>query len=230
MVLADPIDLGEVPPFRDLDPDALAGIKLALRHRVFPRGTAIMTQEQPGEVVYIILEGTVQVHVHDDDGTQVILAVLPPGELVGEMSVIDSLGRSATVVTREACRLLWLDRPTFWDWLRKSPIIAFNLAEILSRRLRLANVRIESLATLDVYSRVARQILAYAQEYGEAATGGGTLIPWPLTQGDLAGLVGASRVRVNQVLVSYKRREYLSVDRRHRITVHDQDALARRCR
>ena len=228
--VADPQDLAEVALFRNLPPTELATLNALLRQQVFAGGTAIMTEEQPGDVVYVILDGTVRVYVQDADGTQVILAILAPGEIVGEMSVVDSLGRSATVVSQEDCRLLWLDRGSFWERLRAVPTMAYNLAEILSRRLRLANARIESLATLDVYGRVARQVLAFAHEYGEPAPGGDTLIPLRLTQGDLAGLVGASRVRVNQVLVAYKRRRYLSTDRRHRITVHDAAALARRCR
>jgi CRP/FNR family transcriptional regulator, cyclic AMP receptor protein len=82
---------------------------------------------------------------------------------------------------------------------------------------------------MDVQGRVAAQLLALAQEYGEPSRNG-TLIPLPLTQSDLAALVGASRVRVNQAIAFFKKRRYLSVGTDHRITVHDTDALARRAR
>ena len=101
-------------------------------------------------------------------------------------------------------------------------------APSIDSRLRLANAQIQSLAALDVYGRVARQILAFAQEYGEPTPDGAIRIPIRLTQNDMAGMVGASRVSVNKVLVHYKERKYISIDAASRITVHDQEALAQR--
>jgi CRP/FNR family cyclic AMP-dependent transcriptional regulator len=108
--------------------------------------------------------------------------------------------------------------------------VARNLVGILARRVRLANARAQMLATLDVPGRVAGQILVLAREYGEGAADGSVRIPLCLTQSDLAGMVGASRASVNRALGFYRRHGYLSVDRRHRITVHDPDGLARRAR
>jgi CRP/FNR family transcriptional regulator, cyclic AMP receptor protein len=85
------------------------------------------------------------------------------------------------------------------------------------------------LATQDVYGRVARQLLSLAEQYGKDDGRGGKVIPMRLTQGDLASLVGASRVRVNQVLVFYKENAYISVDNAYRITISNQAALAARC-
>ena len=95
--------------------------------------------------------------------------------------------------------------------------------------MRLTNAQLLSLAALDVPGRVASQILALAREYGEEAPEG-LRVPIKLTQSDLAALVGASRVRVNQALGYYRKRGNISIDRDHRITVHDEEALARRAR
>jgi CRP/FNR family cyclic AMP-dependent transcriptional regulator len=129
----------------------------------------------------------------------------------------------------EEATLAWLDRATFWECLQTIPTMTQNLVSMLSRRLRMANAHIESLATQDVAGRAARQILAFAQEYGLRQPNGDTLIPIRLTQSELAGLIGATRVRVNQVLVSFKERNYVSVDHNYRITVHDAEALERMC-
>lgn len=229
-VVPDPATLGEIALFKGLTTEELTWLNDHLHRKTFAAGSNIAIVEQPGEVVYVILDGTIKIFVQQIDGTEVILAILGPGDTVGEMSLVDSAGRSANVVTLEKSTLLWMDRATFHDCLQTMPTITYNLVHILSNRLRLANEQIQALATLDVYGRVARQILAFAQQYGQTAGKNDTLIPIRLTQSDIADLVGASRERINQVMVSYKRHKYISVDRNYRITVYDTAALAQRCR
>ena len=228
--ILDPATLSEVALFMDLHSEQLSKLAARLHQRTFPSGANVITAEEKGDSVYVILEGTAKVYVTHTDGTEVILAILGPGEVVGEMSAADSLGRSASVLTLEDSTLLWMDRLTFLSSMEQMPTIARNLVGILSRRLRLADTNTRSLAALDVHGRVAAQLLAFAREYGEPLADGGTLIPLRLTQTDLGGLVGASRVRVNQVLGYYRKRSSISLDKEGRIIVHDEEALARRAR
>ena len=225
----DPSVLSSFDLFVGLTPEQLSALNNQLHRKVFPSGSNLMTAEQSGEVVYFILEGTVKIYVEQADGTTIILAILGPGNTLGEMSVVDNAGRSANVVTIENSTLLWMDRAAFQQSLRTIPGIAFNLARILSGRLRLANEQIQALAALEVENRVARQLLAFAQQYGQTLPGGDILIPIRLTQSDIAGLVGASRERINQVIVAYKEWKYISVDHSQHITIHNQKALAKRC-
>ncbi|MBC8162068.1 MAG: Crp/Fnr family transcriptional regulator [Roseiflexaceae bacterium] len=227
-VVADARVLTTLPLFQNLPDAQIQQLNAALRRRQFLAGVDIITAEQPGEVMYIILSGTVKIYAEQADGSSVILAILGAGEIFGEMSILENIGRSATVVTLEESTILWMDRLTFEASLRDIPGMSQNLVRIFSRRLRLANAQIQALATLDVFGRVARQILAFAHEYGQQQPNG-VLIPLRLTQSDLAGMVGASRVRVNQVLVFYKQQSYISVDQDARITVFNQAALAARC-
>jgi len=83
-----------------------------------------------------------------------------------------------------------------------------------------------ALATLDIEGRLADQLLTLTEEYGEATPNAGCRIPFRLTQGELAALVGASRVRVNQILVSWKHKGYVAVDGRHVVTLLNRSALA----
>jgi CRP/FNR family cyclic AMP-dependent transcriptional regulator len=168
----------------------------------------------------------VKVHVELEDGRDVIVAILGPGEIVGEMSMVDREVQSGSVMTLEDSVLFWIDREAFQSCLGTMPRLAQNLNDVLSRRLRVVNERIRALATLDVYGRIAHHLLVLANEYGELVEGG-TRIPIRLTQGDLASLVGASRVRVNQALVLLKRRGAISTDANHHITVHDHEILER---
>jgi CRP/FNR family transcriptional regulator, cyclic AMP receptor protein len=225
----EPGTLAELALFRGVPARELERLALLLHRRSFPAGSTVITADQPGDAVYTILSGSAKVHAIRPDGAEVILAVLGPGEVVGEMSMADSLGRSADVVTLQKSVLLWLDRITFGSSLGESPVLARNLAGMLSRRLRLTNAHLLSMATLDVPGRVASQLLALAREYGEE-TEEGVRIPVRLTQADLAALVGASRVRVNQALGYFRKHGLVSMDREGHITVRDEVALARRAR
>src|SRR5687768_6202421 len=105
--------LGALPLFRDLTPEQLAQLAQLLRRTTFPARSSLINVEQPGEVVYIILTGTVKIYVDQADGSEVIIAFGGPGDIEGEMSILDDLSRSANVVTQEVTTVLWMDRAAF---------------------------------------------------------------------------------------------------------------------
>src|SRR5215208_1215725 len=220
--------LADIGLFTGLTPAQLDWIAQRAHRRVFEAGRNLMTIEQPGEAVYIILHGTVKIHVEQNE-RDVILSILGAGDLLGEMSLIDSVGRSASAVTLEDSLLLWMDKVTFNSMLDNFPAVARNLVKILSARVRLSDQLIQALATLDVNGRVARQLLAFAEKYG-GAKDGATQIRIDLTQGDIADLVGASRKRVNQTMVLLKERGLIDTDTDGRIAIKDGEGLARYCR
>lgn len=149
--------------------------------------------------------------------------------MLGEMSLIDSVGRSASAVTLESSLLLWMDKVTFNYILDNFPPVARNLVRIMSARVRLSDQLIQALATLDVNGRVARQLLAFAEKYGHEKDSG-TQISIVLTQSDIADLVGASRKRVNQTMVSFKEQGLIDTDTNGRIAIKDSEGLARFCK
>ncbi|MBC8333642.1 MAG: Crp/Fnr family transcriptional regulator [Anaerolineales bacterium] len=222
--------LVDIKFFEGMTPEQLDWVAKRAHRRIFPAGTNVLTIEQPGEVVYIILQGTVKIHVEQDDGRDVILAILGAGDLLGEMSLIDSVGRSASAVTLENSLMLWMDKETFNTLLDKIFPVARNLVQILSARLRLSDELIQALASLDVNGRVARQLLAFADKYGQENPAGETRIPIRLTQGDIADLVGASRKRVNQTIALFKKQDLLEITSTGRITICNREILANYCR
>ena len=221
--------LADIRLFEGLTPAQLDWVEQHTHRRAFPAGTNVLMAEQPGEAVYIILHGTVKIHVEQGDGGDVILSILGAGDLLGEMSLIDSIGRSASAVTLENSLMLWMDKQTFNQLLDEFPAVARNLVRILSARVRLSDELIQALATLDVYGRVARQLLAFAERYGHKTANGEIRIPIALTQGDIADLVGASRKRVNQVMVAFKGQALLETDAEGHIVLYDTKGLARYC-
>ena len=219
------LTLDEIPLFQGLTQKETEWLRSRLYQRVFPLGMEVMASGSPGEFVYVILSGTMKVFAPQLDGSDVILAILGPGDPVGEMSVVDQAGRSATVITLEESTVLWMNRADFQDALRTVPRISQNLLQILSNRLRSSTGQIQALAALDVNRRVVRQLLNFADRYGRPGPHGEIIIPLRLTQNDLAELVGASRKRVNQVIVFLKQNGWIAIDAGYHITLYDLSAL-----
>jgi CRP/FNR family cyclic AMP-dependent transcriptional regulator len=220
--------LADIELFKGLTPTQLEWVAQRAHRRVFEAGRNVLTIEQPGEAVYVILHGTVKIHIEHGE-RDVIVSILGAGDLLGEMSLIDSVGRSASAVTLEDSLLLWMDKVTFNYMLDNFTPVARNLVKILSARVRLSDQLIQALATLDVNGRVARQLLAFAEKYGFEKDGA-TQIRILLTQSDIADLVGASRKRVNQAMVLFKERGLIDTDAEGRIAIKDREGLARFCR
>ncbi len=219
--------LAYIKLFDGMTPAQLNWVADHTHRRNFEVGRNVMTIEQPGEAVYVILYGSVKIHIEQGE-RDVILAILGEGDLLGEMSLIDSVGRSASAVTLENTLVLWMDKTTFNYMLDNFPPMARNLVKIMTTRVRLSDQLIQALATLDVNGRVARQLLAFAEKYGYPKDGA-TQIRIILTQGDIADLVGASRKRVNQAMVMFKEQGLID-NAEGKISIINGDGLARYCR
>ncbi|MBX3036608.1 MAG: Crp/Fnr family transcriptional regulator [Anaerolineales bacterium] len=219
--------LSDIKLFERLTPAQLDWVAQHAHRRVFSSGKNAMLIEQPGEAVYVILHGTVKVYT-EQGGRDAILSILGSGDVIGEMSLIDSMGRSANVVTLEDSLMLWMDKISFNHMLDNFSPIARNLVKILSARVRLSDQTIQALSTLDVNGRVARQLLAFAERYGQESNGN-IKIRIALTQSDIADLVGASRKRVNQTMVFFKEQNLIDTDSDNRIVIQDKTGLAKFC-
>jgi len=226
----EPAALQRFIVFANLTPEQLEAVAERTRERLAPAGTVLITQEEPGDAVFLIVDGSVKVFRTQAEGGEVILSVLGPGEVVGELSVADPLERWASVAALEETRVLWMDGEDFRGLVEEMPPVRTGLIELLCRRVRLADDRLETLAALDIEGRVACVLLSLARQHGEAKAGGGTRIPIPLTQVDIAAMTGASRVRVNQVLAKFRRQGWVTLDGRRRMSVQDAAALGSRCR
>ncbi len=221
-----PAQLEHVALFSGLTPAQMNWVQERVYVRTFAQNVDIITAGTPGEMVFVILNGTIKVYVPQLDGRQVTVAILGPGETVGEMSLVDSAGRSASAITLEESVLLWMNRVHFKEAIESIPRFAQNLLSILTRRLRLSTEHIQALAALDVNGRIARQLLAFADHYGRKSDSGTITIPICLTQSEIAELVGASRKRVNQIMVAFKRYGWISIDNEYHITILNHKALA----
>src|SRR5712692_4280455 len=158
--------------FHDLNSEQLAWLEKRLHRKIFAANVDVFTTDQTADVVYVICSGTVKIHSMQTDGRDAIISILGAGDTVGEMGVFDGAHRSADVTTLEQSVLMRMDRADFQECLRTMPSVTYNLVRIVSARLRLANEQIQSLAMLNVYGRIARQMLAFAHKYGKLAPNG----------------------------------------------------------
>lgn len=239
--------LSSLPLFRDLTAHQLAEVWSVLHRQEVTTSALLITQEQAGEAAYLIVEGSFKVCTQGPGG-EVIVAVRGPGEILGEMSMIDNFGRSATVIAQEPSVVLRVSRVDFWCVLWEIQPVPYNMTCILAQRLRVLSAQVQALNTLDVQGRLARQLVLLAEEYGQppaedeaarsmmpsperrnalyAETTGPLLIPFHLTQKGLADMIGSSREQVNGLLSAWKRRQYITVDG-SRLTINNRDALRR---
>lgn len=219
-------ELRRLALFSGLSEDELLAAAEVVRRTTVPAGTVLISAELPSAAIYFVLDGSVRVQVLRENGAEITLTLLGPGDVVGEMSLVHENGRSARVITRKETTLLWMERRAFERLLELSPHLARNLVHELSARLQSANERLLSIATLDVTGRVARLILELAERYGKPVPGEGVHIFFPVTQGEIAEMIAATRERVNQIMVRLKKSGVFSIDADCRITVHRPDVLA----
>ncbi len=187
--------LRNVSLFAALDDAQLKDVARLAVPRTYPRETTVLREGDRGEALYLIQEGRVKVLLSAEKGREVIVSILAPGQCFGEMALVDSSTRCARVVTMTDCRFQVISGADYTRLLTSSPEIAIAMLRELAGRLRSANRSIGSLATLDVFGRVARFLLDAATEVK-----GQIVVEELPTQTDIAAIVGASREMVNRAM------------------------------
>ena len=185
-----------VPLFATLTQTQADLVANAVVKRRYKRGELIVEQGKKSNFLAIILTGQARVFTTDSRGREVILAMMNPGDYVGEMSLIDDQCHSATVCAEVQTDVLMLSQPEFAHCLPESGSMAYAVMRGLVQRLRLADRKIESLALMDVYGRVARALLESAQPNPD----GQLVIRTRVSRQDVAKMIGASREMVSRVM------------------------------
>ena len=198
MVSPSPISitaLRTLPMFETLSNERLEEIASFASLRRVARHTTVLQAGDRTDNIYLILTGELKVQISDHEGREVILSVLTPGEMFGEMGVIDDHPRSATVISTEACDLVVIPKEGFKICLAENFEVSLYIIHSLVKRLREADRKIESLALVDVYGRVARLLLEMAETQD-----GRKVVTRRITRQDIAKTIGASREMVSRVM------------------------------
>jgi CRP-like cAMP-binding protein len=201
--------LRSVSIFADLDAAEVAALERLTDVRDYAPGAVIVTEQEAGDALYVLVRGKVKVVLYGESGREIILSIFKaPGDFFGEMSLLDNEPRSATVLAVDDSRLLVLSRTDFQAHLERHPRTALRVLTELSRRLRRADAVIGNLALLDVYGRLAGKLRELAAAEGEEIDGGVVLRQRP-TQAEIAAMIGTSRETVSRALSDLSRRGYV---------------------
>lgn len=205
MAMLSNLDLiRRVPLFSMLSGEQARTVAEGVVKRRYKRGETIVQQGGKSEALYILLTGRARVVTVGPRGREVILAVLQPGDHLGEMSLIDDEPHSATVRAEVQTDVLVLGRGDFQRCLPEPSNLVHGVMRALVDRLRNADRQIESLALLDVYGRVARALLDMAD-----TVDGHRHIRHKVSRQDLAKVVGASREMVSRVMKDLEQRGHI---------------------
>jgi len=199
--------LRNVPLFAGLSESELERLSRVCGRRRAERGEFVVRAGESTDSLYILLTGRAKVTNSDEEGREIILAMLGHGESFGEMGLIDGSPRSADVVALEPCELLVLGKEEFQRCMKDNFQVALKLMQVLVRRLREADRKIESLALMDVYGRVARLLLEMAEEDAQ----GQQVVKRKISKQDIAKMIGASREMVSRVMKDLEDRGFIQV-------------------
>jgi CRP/FNR family cyclic AMP-dependent transcriptional regulator len=219
--------LAAVPLFAGLDADGLADLARGMRVRRFRRGETVFHLGDPGDALFIVMAGSIKITLPADTGDEAILATLRAGDFFGELALLDGAPRSATAVAIEPTETYMLSRDGFRDLIATQSQMREALLATLAAEVRRLTNHVEELHFLDITGRLASRLVRLSGETGATRIAdGGVRLAGPLTQGDLAAMIGCTRQSVNKLLGMFSDDGFIRLER-DRIVVLDLDGLKR---
>ena len=195
--------LSSVELFGEMRDEEIDELTALAQIKKLGKDTTIFHAGDPADAVFVVASGRVKVVITSSDGKEFILTVLGAGQVFGEMALLESAPRSASVITATAVELLVISREDFQHLLATAPRISHKLRVILSRRLRRANAKMESLAYMDVAGRLARYLLDLARDHGQRLGNGWVVVRRP-THADIAHSIGTTRETVSRLINEFE--------------------------
>lgn len=213
--------LAEADLFGLLPPAAIDGLARLASTRELRRGDVLFEQGDPPDELYVVASGRIAIASKSDDGRESVMALMERGDLFGEMSLFDGRGRSAEARALEPSEVVEVPYEPLRAALDADPHLLWGVIELLCGRLRVTDEALADAVFLDVTGRTAKRLLELAGESDSFTL--------PVTQEELAGMVGASRERVNKAISQFVRLGWIDQSER-RYTILDRRQLEIRSR
>lgn len=213
---------------RDADRSLIESLVSMASILTLKSGVELFAKGDRGDGLYGVLSGRMRIFVSGADGADVVLNLLGPGELLGEISMIDGQPRSASAAATEETRLMRIRRDRFLPFLQQNADIGLGLLQVLCHRIRTISERTEDQVLLSLPARLAKRIMSIGLPPEQPMVGvksTGRQIEVRLSQRDLGNLVGSTRESVNRVLTVWRTRGIVATDGR-RLVVLRPDALS----
>jgi CRP-like cAMP-binding protein len=192
--------LAAIPFFGGLEPDALDRLAASMRSRRFRRGEVIFHIGDPGDALFVIVSGEVKISLPSETGDEAILATLRPGDVFGELALLDGAPRSASASALMPTETVVLPRDRFRELIATEAGVRDALLASIAGELRRLTTHVEELHFLDITGRLAAQLVRLAQDGGTPLADGSLRLRTNLTQADLAAMVGCTRQSVNKLM------------------------------
>lgn len=199
--------LNKVSLFSSLPPDELQTLESHANLKSYRKNTIIMDKGDESSALYVLVSGKVRVYIADEEGKEVVLNVCDePGSHFGELALLGNTARTASVMTLEDSKFLIISKQDFLNWLADYPQIALSIIRHLVDQITSLTDRVSALALNDVYGRLAATLKDLAKDEN------GRLITQPLTQQELAQMIGASREMVSRIFKELRAGGYIQID------------------
>jgi CRP/FNR family transcriptional regulator, cyclic AMP receptor protein len=208
------------PIFCDLDSKAFEQLGRYAKHATLKRGATIFSKGDPGNSLVAVISGTVKISISSADGRSAILNLIGPGEVFGEVAVLDGQARTADAIANTNCEIFVIDRREFLPFVRSQPALAMKIIELLCTRLRWTSDQVEEVILQDLPGRLASALIRLTERH---QTKGERTIA--VTQQEISEMVGMTRESINKQLRSWAARNWVRLEH-GAIVVLDRQALA----
>jgi CRP/FNR family transcriptional regulator, cyclic AMP receptor protein len=197
------------PIFCDLDADAFEQLCRYAKPATLRRGATIFSKGDPGNSLLAVISGTVKISISSPDGRNAILNLIGPGEIFGEVAVLDGQARTADAIANTNCEIYVLDRREFLPFVKSQPALAMKFIELLCTRLRWTSDQVEQVILQDLPGRLASALIRLTERRRPAAQDTRTIA---VTQQEISEMVGMSRESINKQLRAWASRNWVRLE------------------
>lgn len=197
------------PIFREFPPAVIEHLGTYMTRRTVPQGAMIFAKGDPGTTLMVVLSGSVRISVVAGDGHEVVLNIIEPGQVFGEVALLDGRARTADAVAMTDCKLMVIDRRDFVPLLRREPDVTLKLIETLCARIRRTSAQVEEAMRRSPSARLAKALLELSGGVEASAARHKVCI----TQVELGNVVGMSRESTNKQLRAWEERKWVQLER-----------------
>src|SRR3954454_5434584 len=196
------------PIFADLEPDAFDQLCRYARHATLKRGSTLFSKGDAGNSLYAVISGTVKMSISSPDGRNAILNIVGPGEIFGEIALLDGQARSTDAIANSTCELFVIDRREFIPFVKAQPALAMKFIELLCERLRSTSDQVEQIILQNLPGRLASALLRLSEKHSSEPQGRTIAI----TQQEISEMVGMTRESINKQLRAWAARDWVRLE------------------